>query len=107
MSWLTCVRSTDPIAQYSAWMDAYRLAAGALPRQARASLPLLDEGPRADFRAIAARYARSSPAVRTAAREVYDSYLKANRVEAGIESYELALQLMLGTNFAVPERPEP
>ena len=100
VSWLAGVRSTDPVAQYSAWMDAYRLAAGALPRQTRASLPSLDAGPRADFRAIAARYARSSPAVRTAARGVYDSYLKANRVEAGIESYELALQLMLGTSAA-------
>jgi hypothetical protein len=99
MSWLAGVRSADPVAQYSAWMDAYRLAAGALPRQVRASLPPLDDGPRADFRAIAARYARSSAAVRTAARGVYDSYLKANRVEAGIESYELALQLMLGTRF--------
>jgi hypothetical protein len=99
VSWLSGVRTADPVVQYSAWMDAYRLAAGALPRQARATLPPLDDGPRADFRAIAARYARSSPAVRTTARGVYDSYLKANRVEAGIDSYELALQLMLGTKF--------
>jgi hypothetical protein len=99
VSWLACVRAADPVAQYSGWMDAYRLAVGVLPREVRSTLPPLAEGPRADFRAIAARYARSSRIVRTAAREVYDSYLKANRVEAGIESYELALQLMLGTTF--------
>jgi hypothetical protein len=99
VAWLAGVRSADPVAQYSAWMDAYRLALGVLPRQVRASVPSLDEGPREDLRAIAARYARASPVVRSAARGVYDSYLKANRVEAGIQSYELALQLMLGTRF--------
>lgn len=100
IAWAAGARSSDPVARYSAWLDAYRLAAGALPRAGRASLPPLDEGPRQDLRAIAARYARSSPAVRIAAREMYDSYLKANRVEAGIESYELALRLMLGSAFA-------
>ena len=99
VAWLAGIRSSDAVAHYSAWLDAYRLAAAALPRAARARLPPLDPGPREDLRDIAARYARSSPAVRSAARGVYDSYLKANRIEEGIANYGVALQLMLGTEF--------
>ena len=105
VGWITGVRSADPVAQYSAWLDAYGHAANALPRQVRASLPPLDEGPRADLRAIAARYARSSPVVRNAARDVYDSYLKANKIEEGIANYGVVLQLMLGTRFDDGWRP--
>ena len=106
VGWLAGVRSADPVAQYSAWLDAYRLSVNALSRDARASLPPLAEGPRQDLRAIAARYARSSPRVRTAARGAYDSYLKANRIEEGIANYDLALQLILGTQFDSSWKPK-
>jgi hypothetical protein len=105
VAWITGVRSEDLVAQYSAWLDAYRLAVNALPRAVRPTLPPLDPGPRADLIAIAERYQRSSPAVRRAARSVYDSYLKANRVEEGIANYEVALQLMLGTSFDANWKP--
>ena len=105
VGWIAAVRSADPVARYSAWIDAYTVSVNALPREARATLPRLDEGPRQDFRAIAARYAHSSPLVRTAARGVYDSYLKANRVEEGIENYGLVLELLLGTQFDGDWRP--
>jgi hypothetical protein len=99
VAWISGVRSEDPVARYSAWLDAYRLAAGTLPRGVRAGLPPLDPGPRADLIAMAARYDRSSPAVRNAARGAYDSYLKANRIEEGIANYGMVLQLMLGTSY--------
>ncbi len=67
LAWVTGVRSADPLAQYSAWLDAYGLAVNALPRAARGTLPPLDAGPRSDLRDIAARYARSSPRVTAAA----------------------------------------
>jgi hypothetical protein len=99
IAWLTCVRSDDPVARYSGWVAAYQHAAGALPREVRATLHPLDPGPREDLRAMSARYAQSSPVVRSAARGVYDSYLRANRVAEGIASYDLVLRLMLGTRF--------
>lgn len=99
VAWVAGVRSQDPVARYSAWLDAYRAAAGVLPRPVRATLPPLAAGPRADFAAIAARYERSSPRVRNAARGVYDSYLRANRIDEGIANYGVVLQLMLGTAF--------
>ena len=52
-----------------------------------------------DLRAISARYDRSSPVVRQAARGVYDEYLKANRVAEGIASYDAVVRLMVGTRF--------
>ena len=48
---------------------------------------------------MAARYQRSSPVVREAASGVYDGYLRANRVEEGIASYDAVLRLMLGTRL--------
>ena len=99
IAWLTCVRSEDPVAQYSGWVAAYHHAAGALPQDVRATLQPLDPGPRADFRAMFVRYGRSSPAVRNAARGAYDTYLRANRVAEGIASYDLVVRLMLATRF--------
>lgn len=98
LAWLTCLRG-DPLTQYSGWLSAYRRIARVLPRAARASLPALEPGPRSDLQGIAARYDRSSPVVRRAAREAYDSYLKANRIPEGIENYDAVIQLMLGTTL--------
>ena len=98
LAWLTCVRG-DALAEYSGWVAAYQHAAGALPRADRRTLTALDPGPREDLGAIGERYSRSSPAVRRAAREIYDGYLRANRVPEGIDSYDAVLRLMLGTRF--------
>ena len=98
VAWLACVRG-DPLAQYSGWVAAYEYAVRALPRDDRRALTPLDPGPRDDLRMIAARYARTSPAVRRAAQGLNDSYLRANRVAEGIGSYEAVLRLMLGTRF--------
>ena len=98
LAWLTCVRGEAP-AQYSAWLSAYEHAVRALPRQDRSGVTPLEPGPREDLRAMAARYARSSPIVRKAAESVYDEYLRANRVPEGIGSYDAVLRLMVGTRF--------
>ncbi|MDQ3349049.1 MAG: DUF3810 domain-containing protein [Acidobacteriota bacterium] len=98
VAWLTCVRG-DPLARYSGWLAAYEQATRALPRDAREELTPLAAGPREDLRAIANRYERSSPTVRKAAQGVYDGYLRANRVEEGIGSYDAVVRLMLGTRF--------
>jgi hypothetical protein len=98
LAWLTCLRG-DALAQYSGWLSAYQRASSALPRDLRGALPRLDDGPRADLRAIAARYNRSSTVVRRAANEAYDAYLKANRIPEGIANYDAVLQLILGTTL--------
>ena len=105
VAWLACVRSPDPLLQYSGWLETVGLAAQGLPPTGRYQIPKLDDGPKQDLRAINQRISRSSPRARTVSRGVYDSYLKANRVEEGIGSYDAALRLMLGTTFGENWRP--
>ena len=98
VAWLACERG-DAAARYSGWLAAYQHVVAAMPRSARRSLPPLDPGPQSDLRAMAQRYARSSPVIRDAARDVYDKYLRANRVPEGIASYDAVVRLLVGTVF--------
>lgn len=91
VAWLAC-RHGDEQAQYSAALSLMGYAAPSQPLR-RA----LEIGPRIDLFAIQRRYAGTSRVLRTAARESYDKYLKANRVEKGVESYDAVVQLILGT----------
>jgi hypothetical protein len=100
MGWLTCVRGDAPT-QYSGWLFLYEQLMRDLSRHDREEVAKhLDAGPRADLREIAARLARDvRPQVSAAGWRVYDTYLKANRVEAGAASYEQVVRLVLGTQL--------
>jgi hypothetical protein len=91
LAYLACLRG-DAGARYSAALMMIGYAPGT-----RALRDSLDIGPKIDLFAIRHRYTQTSGALRFAARESYDRYLKANRVERGIESYDAVLQLILGT----------
>lgn len=104
-AWRVCL-SGDEQARYSAWIWIYGHVMRALPREMREPIAArLDGGPRRDLHAIAARYERTVPAVRTAAWSAYDQYLKSNAVAEGIASYEDALVLVLGTGSAPATHP--
>ena len=91
LAYLACQRG-GAAARYSAALMILGYAPGSVaPRDA------LDPGPKIDLYAIRYRYRHTSGALRFAAREGYDRYLKANRVEQGIESYDAVVQLILGT----------
>ena len=100
VGWLVCMRGAVPV-QYSGWLSLYGTVVGALPRSERdAAIARLEEGPRADLRASAERIRRHAvPAASRAGYALYDRYLKANRVEAGVRSYGEVLRLLLGTRF--------
>jgi Protein of unknown function (DUF3810) len=99
VAWLACAHG-DARARYSGWLALFAHLSNALPREDRRGIAsLLDPGPRQDLAAINARLQRSAPVVRRAARDVYDSYLKANRVERGIASYDAVVRLVLGVRF--------
>ena len=96
VAWLTCLGG-DALAEYSGWMAMYGQVVSDLPKESRRRIsPVLDPGPQADFDAIAARWSRSRPVVRNIARDTYDVFLRANRVEAGIGSYDQVVRLILG-----------
>jgi hypothetical protein len=99
VGWLTCMQSDAHAAKYSGWLFLYSEFVAVLLRDERGAVEqMLDEGPRRDLRAIADRIRRQlRPAVSTASWRVYDQYLKANRVEAGAESYGQVVRLVLGT----------
>jgi hypothetical protein len=93
IAYLTCRRG-DARARYSAALEMIFFTG--LTRDPKRALTL---GPRIDMFTIRQRYAHTSGMVRLAAKEGYDKYLKANRVERGIESYDAVVQLILGTEF--------
>ena len=96
VAWLTCLGG-DALAEYSGWMAMFGQVVSDMPRESRRRIsPGLDPGPQADFDAIAARWTRSQPVVRNIARDTYDIFLRANRVEAGIGSYDQVVRLILG-----------
>jgi hypothetical protein len=101
VGWLVCMRGPAAV-QYSGWLSLYGTVMNALPRGEREELVrALEQGPRDDLRAIAERIRRQTvPMARRAGYALYDRFLKANRVEAGIRSYSQVIRLLLGTKFA-------
>ena len=93
VAWLACRRG-DAAARYSA---ALALIGYAGP--GKGLKDALDVGPRIDLFAISYRYSRTNETLRFAARQGYDKYLRANRVERGVESYDDVVQLILGTGL--------
>jgi hypothetical protein len=100
VGWLTCVRA-QPRHQYSAWFYLYWQVSGEVDAQERARLQAsLGEGPRRDVAAVIARLrAGEIPALQEASWQVYDKYLKANRVDAGVRSYSEVVTLLLRARF--------
>jgi len=107
VGWLTCVRGSAAD-RYSGWLFLYGELAGSLGRDDRAAIAAkLEPGPREDLRAIRERNARNvNPRLSAAGWRVYDSYLKANRVESGAASYAHVVRLVAGTSFSADWRPE-
>jgi hypothetical protein len=96
-AWLSCARGS-PSNAYSGWLFLYGELVPAVRGPDRAALSAaLEAGPRADLRAIRERYLRDvNRRVAEAGWRVYDSYLKANRVDAGTASYDEVVRLVLG-----------
>jgi hypothetical protein len=100
VGWLTCLRAPVP-ERYSGWLFLYgELARAVRPRDRGELSARLAPGPLADIRAMAHRLQlQVNPTVSAAGWVVYDRYLKANRVEAGIASYAGVVRLVLGASF--------
>ena len=95
LGWLACMNGA-PVLAYSASLYLILEAGGALSGEVRSTaFAGLDDGVRADLRAIAERMQLQKPQVQRAAFRVYDEYLKANQVEDGTASYGRALTLIL------------
>ena len=100
LGWLACVRASAP-SQFSGWLFLLEQVAAGLPRRDGADLiARLGPGPRGDLEAIANRIARNaSPRISAIGWRAYDRYLKANRVEEGVASYQGVVRLVLGVRL--------
>lgn len=100
VGWLASVNGSAST-RYSGWLFLYVESVSGLPSDAaRAVAATLGDGPRADLRAMRERHDREvSPRIAGAGWQVYDRYLKANRVDAGAASYAEVVQLVLGTEY--------
>ncbi len=103
--WLACMEASTAD-RYSGWLFMYDEAAAALSGSERVAVAnRLGEGPRADLTAIRERTLRNvNPRLSSAGWRLYDSYLKANRVESGTRSYSEVVRLALGLDAARPFR---
>ena len=100
VGWLTCLHG-DASAKYSGWMFLYWQLSGEVSTEDRKLLAAaLESGPRRDIDDISERLRRGRwPLLQRSSWQVYDQYLKANRVEAGIRSYGLVVTLILRAQF--------
>ena len=101
VGWLACIRAGDAAA-YSGWLFLYWQLSAELDAATRARVwdTLVPEA-RRDVEAIVARLRRGEVrALRTASWQVYDQYLKANRVASGVRSYSAVVSLILRTDWA-------
>ena len=100
VGWLTCLQG-DARAKYSGWMFLYWQLGGEVAAADRKQLAgMLASGPRRDIDDIAERLRRGRwPLLQRSSWQVYDQYLKANRVEAGVRSYGLVVTLILRARF--------
>jgi hypothetical protein len=102
VAWLTCTRGSALLA-YSGWFSLLHHVVRTMPPAAR--VPLLSglsDGPRADLRAVQARMRRVQPVVHDLSWQTYDRFLRANRVDRGIQNYDEVVRLVLGSRFAPP-----
>lgn len=100
VGWLTCIRAGTG-AQYSAWLFLYWEVSSVLRASERTALATaLAAGPRADVAAVAERVRRGQlPRLRRVSWAAYDQYLKANRVEEGVRSYDAVITLLARARF--------
>jgi hypothetical protein len=106
VGWLTCLQG-GPSARYSGWLFLYWQLSGEVGSEDRVRLAsLLESGPRRDIDDIVERLRRGRwPLLQRSSWMVYDQYLKANRVEAGVRSYGLVVTLVLRARFEDGWRP--
>lgn len=99
VGWLTCLHGGSGH-QYSGWLFLYAEVMNSLPsRTARHIAAGLAGGPREDLEAVRERLTREiSRPLSNAGWQVYDQYLRANRVQGGTASYADVVKLAIGTN---------
>ena len=99
IAFLVCVNSTHPYLRYSGYLNSLRVVGAfgnADPAYYRTLIERIGAGPRQDLRARFAFWARYEGPGRAVAEKVNNSYLKANRIPSGTQSYSEDVALIIG-----------
>ncbi len=99
IAFLVCINSTNPYLRYSGYLNALKMIGafgGSDPEFYKNLARRIGEGPRNDLRARAAFWARNEGPVRAVAHKINSSYLKANRIGSGTQSYDDDIVLIVG-----------
>ena len=99
IAFLICVNSTHPYLRYSGYLNALRVIGafgGSDPEFYQNLSERIGGGPRNDLQTREAFWARNAGPASELAHQVNDSYLKANRIESGIQNYSEDVALIVG-----------
>ncbi|MEW6735831.1 MAG: DUF3810 domain-containing protein [Acidobacteriota bacterium] len=106
IAFLVCIKSTDPYARYSGYLMAATQLLRALnlaaPDRYQSVFATLGVGPRADLKAIREFWTRYEGRLSQVSETINNTYLKANRIESGVENYSEAVALILSYYFTYP-----
>ncbi len=90
---ITCLRSADPVMQYSGWLELFLYLPQKRHYAHREFVPLVWQ----DFAALRKRDARHINVMLAHwTWRTYNVYLKSNRIASGVENYDEVTRLMLG-----------
>lgn len=95
VAWLACQQGSAGLRYSSALAVLPHLLTGVAAEERRRLLEPLDEGPRRDLRAIAARLDEQRPWVHALAWQTYDRFLKVNRVGEGVARYDAVARVLV------------
>lgn len=100
-AWRALAAAPSPRLRYSAWLFLLSETAGQVAGEPRrAVLQRLDDGPRADLAAIAARARDRVDVVQRVGWRVYDRYLRSQGVADGVRSYSRVVRLVVLAQYA-------
>jgi hypothetical protein len=95
ISALACTTSNDALLRYSGWILTWENLGSKVHFKRKLKRQAYN-----DLRAIRARFLKNvRPEVERVSRNAYDSYLKANRVKAGFNSYQLFVRWLTAADF--------
>jgi hypothetical protein len=90
---LTCLRSDDPVVQYSGWLELFFYLPPKAHYRRREFVPLVWQ----DFAAIRRRDSRHINVLLAHwTWRTYNAYLKSNRIASGVQNYNEVTRLILG-----------
>jgi hypothetical protein len=95
VAWLACVTGDAALAYSAHFFVVLETASALPPAEWHTIRSTLAPGVIEDIAALRKRLLRQEPVVREAAFNVYDQYLKTNRVDDGVRSYSRVLRVLL------------